>query len=50
MYQHRLISEIQNLAQKIARNKSKGYSTKDLEKTFERKKAQAKAKGIEIKG
>lgn len=50
MYQDRLISEIQNLAQKIARNKSKGYSTEKLEEAFERKKAQAAAKGIELKG
>ena len=45
----RLISKMQNLAQKIARNKSKGYSTEKLEEDFEKAKAKAKEKGIEAK-
>jgi len=50
MYTNRLISEIQNLARKIARNKSKGYSTETLENDLKRKRAQAVAKGITLEG
>lgn len=47
--QRRLICEVRNIAQKISRNRSKGYSTEKLETAFAQKRAMLEDKGIKIK-
>lgn len=45
----RLMCKIKKLAQKIERNRSKGYTTEKLIATFEQKRTMLEAKGVKIK-
>lgn len=45
----RLMCELKKLAQKISRNRSKGYTTDKLVAAFEQKRAILESKGVKVK-
>lgn len=49
MNKDKIISEYKKIRTKIERNRSKGYSTENLERALEKIKDQAKEKKIRIK-